>query len=120
MSVTVPILPCEFVRKLQAEYPELSIELVVCERTVGHRISKSAIWPRCWPSARYELLLVNDSDIRVARDYLRHVVTPLADSSVGLVTCLYRGIATNTLGSRLEALGHQHRFYARCAEREIS
>ncbi len=32
-------------------------------------------------------------------------MTPLADDSIGLVTCLYRGIASPTLGSRLEALG---------------
>ena len=57
------------------------------------------------PAARHELLLVNDSDIRVPSDYLREVITPLADASVGLVTCLYRAVAGPTLGSRLEALG---------------
>jgi ceramide glucosyltransferase len=57
------------------------------------------------PSARHEILLVNDSDIRVPNDYLRNVVAPLADPSIGLVTCLYRGVASPTLGSRLEALG---------------
>jgi ceramide glucosyltransferase len=41
----------------------------------------------------------------VPSDYLRQVVTPLTDASVGLVTCLYRGVASPTLGSRLEALG---------------
>jgi len=29
----------------------------------------------------------------------------LADPQIGLVTCLYRGVASNSLGSRLEALG---------------
>jgi ceramide glucosyltransferase len=61
------------------------------------------------PAARHEFLLVNDSDIRVPSDYLRQVIPPLTDSLVGLVTCLYRGvaapIASPTLGSRLEALG---------------
>jgi ceramide glucosyltransferase len=56
------------------------------------------------PSARYEMLLVNDSDIHVPPDYLRAVMTPFANNSVGLVTCLYRGVAGPTLGSRLEAL----------------
>ena len=55
--------------------------------------------------AKYEAILVNDSDIRVPPDYLRRVMSPLADPQVGLVTCLYRGIAGPTLGSRLEALG---------------
>jgi ceramide glucosyltransferase len=55
--------------------------------------------------ARYDHLIVNDSDIRVEPDYLRRVTAPLADPRVGMVTCLYRGVAGATLGSRLEALG---------------
>jgi ceramide glucosyltransferase len=55
--------------------------------------------------ARHEYLIVNDSDIRVEPDYLRRVLGPLADPKVGLVTCLYRGIANSSLGSRLESLG---------------
>ena len=59
------------------------------------------------PAARYQHLLVNDSDIRVERDYLRRVIAPLLneDGRVGMVTCLYRGVAAATWGSQLEALG---------------
>src|SRR6202041_3659850 len=55
--------------------------------------------------ARYDYILVNDSDIRVEPDYLRRVIAPLSDSQTGMVTCLYRGVAAATPGSRLEALG---------------
>jgi len=94
----------EVVRKLQAKYPNLPIDLVVCDRILGTNIKVSNL-AQMLPAARYELLLVNDSDIRVPPDYLRQVIAPLADASVGLVTCLYRGVAGPTLGSRLEALG---------------
>ncbi len=94
----------DVVGKLQAKYPALAIELVVCERILGTNIKVSNL-AQMLPAARHELLLVNDSDIRVPPDYLRQVVAPLADASVGLVTSLYRGIAGPTLGSRLEALG---------------
>ena len=56
-------------------------------------------------SARFQHLIVNDSDIRVEPDYLRRVMAPLGDDGVGMVTCLYRGVAAPTLGSRLESLG---------------
>lgn len=99
----------EVVRKLQSNYPNLPIELIVCDRVLGANIKVSNL-VQMLPTARHELLLVNDSDIHVPPDYLRKVIAPLADDSVGLVTCLYRGVASPTvasptLGSRLEALG---------------
>ena len=110
---------CEIVRKLQAKYPALPIQLIVCERALGANIKVSNL-AQMLPHARYEILLVNDSDIRVPLDYLRRVVGPLVDSSsvarapspayrqmagqTGLVTCLYRGVPAATIGSRLEAL----------------
>ena len=94
----------EVVRKLQSKYPNREIELIVCDRVLGPNIKVSNL-VQMLPAARHELLLVNDSDIRVPPDYLRKVITPLADASVGLVTCLYHAVASPTLGSRLEALG---------------
>ncbi len=101
----------ELVRRLQSEYPNRRIELVVCEKILGANVKVSNL-AQMLPAAHHEILLVNDSDIRVPPDYLRRVVSSLAgegarstQAQVGLVTCLYRGIAANTLGSRLEALG---------------
>jgi ceramide glucosyltransferase len=94
----------EVVRKLQAKYSKLVIDLIVCDRVLGTNIKISNL-VQMLPAARHEFLLVNDSDICVPSDYLRSAVSPFADDSVGLVTCLYRGIASATLGSRLEALG---------------
>src|ERR1700730_19053094 len=83
----------EVVRKLQTKYPYLPIELIVCNRVLGTNIKVSNL-AQMLPATRHELLLVNDSDIRVPTDYLREVIAPLAGASVGLVTCLYRGTAT--------------------------
>jgi len=55
--------------------------------------------------AHYDHLIVNDSDIRVESDYLQRVIAPLSNPKVGMVTCLYRGVPSKTLGSRLESLG---------------
>ncbi len=52
-----------------------------------------------------EILVMSDADVRVDRDYLNRIVAELeADRSVGLATCLYKGIApAGSLGARLEA-----------------
>lgn len=51
-----------------------------------------------------DVVVIADSDIRVDSRYLAAIVEPLADPSVGVVTCLYRGAPTGTLWSRLGAL----------------
>ena len=53
---------------------------------------------------RSDVVVIADSDIRVDSRYLAAIVEPLADPSVGVVTCLYRGAPTGTLWSRLGAL----------------
>ncbi|MFZ0807663.1 MAG: glycosyltransferase, partial [Candidatus Sulfotelmatobacter sp.] len=92
------------VLRLQQEFPDHAIRLVVCEKILGTNVKVSNL-AQMLPQARYENLVVNDSDIRVERDYLACVNAPLADERVGMVTCLYRGIAASTVGSQLESLG---------------
>ncbi len=94
----------ELVERLQREFPGRHIRLTVCPQVLGTNLKVSNL-VQMLPQARYQHLIVNDSDIRVPADYLRRVMAPLADPKVGMVTCLYRGIAGRTLGSRLEAVG---------------
>ncbi len=94
----------EWVEQLRREFPQHPITFVVCPEILGGNVKISNLI-QMLPRARYEYLLLNDSDIRVETDYLRRVVAPLRDSKLGMVTCLYRGVADRTLGSRLEALG---------------
>jgi len=94
----------ELVERLKQEFPQRAIRMMVCHEALGTNIKVSNL-AQMLREARHDHLIVNDSDIRVAPDYLRRVVTPLADPEVGLVTCLYRGVPSDTLGSRLESLG---------------
>jgi ceramide glucosyltransferase len=55
--------------------------------------------------AKYDHILINDSDIRVPRDYLRRIFAPMEDGQVGLVTALYRAEAGRSIASRIEAVG---------------
>jgi len=92
------------VQQLQREFPGRVIQMVVSPNKLGPNVKVSNL-EQMLPAARFKHLIVNDSDIRVESDYLRRVIAPLADERGGMVTCLYRGIAASTLGSRLEALG---------------
>jgi ceramide glucosyltransferase len=94
----------ESVAELRREFPDRRIQLVVSPRILGANVKVSNL-AQMLPKARFDYLIVNDSDIRVQTDYLRHVVAPLSDRGIGMVTCLYRGVAGATLSSRLEALG---------------
>src|SRR5579862_8747135 len=92
-----------FVERLQREFPQIPIRTVLCLRDLGTNIKVSNL-AQMVTEARYDHIVVNDSDIRVEPDYLEQVVGPLVDPKVGLVTCLYRGVAGSSLGSRLESL----------------
>lgn len=89
---------------LRKDFPNANIRLVVCREILGPNVKVSNL-EHMAQAAQYEHLIVNDSDIRVEKDYLRRIVSPLQDPRVGMVTCLYRGVASPTLGSRLEGLG---------------
>ena len=92
------------VQKLIAEFPSRNIRLLVCPEILGTNVKVSNLLQMA-RAASYDHLIVNDSDIRVPADYLRRVLAPFADSKVGMVTCLYRGVAAQTLGSKLESIG---------------
>ena len=94
----------ESVKNLQREFPDRVIQLVVCPKILGTNVKVSNL-AQMLPEARHDYLVVNDSDIRVEPDYLRRVTEKLGKAQVGMVTCLYRGVAVATMGSRLEALG---------------
>jgi ceramide glucosyltransferase len=92
------------VEQLQREFPGHAIRLVVSPNRLGANVKVSNL-EQMLQAARYQHLLVNDSDVRVEGDYLRRIIAPLADEQVGMVTCLYRGVAASTFGSQLESLG---------------
>lgn len=92
----------EDIARLQEEFPRVAISAYVVSTKALN--SKVGVLAGLSERARYPLLLVNDSDIVVEPGYLRAVAAPLADRTVGLVTCLYRA-DSESIASRAEALG---------------
>ena len=101
------------VNQLQAEFPECAIQLVICPEQLGCN-GKVSTLVQLARHARYDYLLINDSDISVGQHYLERVMSGFAQPAqrakaaklpVGMVTALYRGKSHGTVFSRLEALG---------------
>jgi ceramide glucosyltransferase len=95
----------EIARRLAAEYPKVKCQLL---NSGDAQFSNAKVQSlqRMEQAASHNFLIVSDSDVRVGDGYLRAVVAPFSDPSVGLVTCLYRGRAIEG-GSwaQLEAIG---------------
>ncbi len=106
------------VERLKAEYPERSIRLILCPEDLGlnGKISNVAQMAR---EARFDFLIVNDSDIHVSPHYLTRIMRRFGaaerEEAVGMVTAPYRGIAHGTLGSKMEALGIATDFFRACS-----
>ncbi|BAY60217.1 putative glycosyl transferase, group 2 family protein [Calothrix brevissima NIES-22] len=97
------------IAKLIQQFPNVDIQLVVSDRIIGANLKVSNL-ANAVTAAKYEILLIADSDIRVGKDYLQHIVQPLQDEKVGVVTCLYRSLAQGWVTS-FEALGISTSFH---------
>jgi ceramide glucosyltransferase len=90
------------VRQLKADFPGQPIDLAADTRNRGSNRKMSKLLTML-PRARYDTVVLSDSDIVVGPDYLRGITALLATPRVGAVTCLYYGIGEG-LWSRLSAL----------------
>ena len=91
------------VRRLQREFPGLELTIVADPTQHGTNAKVSNLI-NMMQRARYDYLVIADSDVRVAPDYLERVVAPLLNEAVGIVTCPYRGVPRPGLPSLLGSL----------------
>lgn len=104
-----PVVP--IIRKLIADFPTCSIRLLTGMSKYGAN-EKASILAHLARQAKYDLLVISDSDTRVAPDCLRAVAAPFADPRVGAVACLYRGERPQTLADAIESVGISSDFFA--------
>jgi len=96
---SVPVL-----EKLQRDFPDRQIRILFGSgRTaINDKVAKLV---RMVKEARHEVLVINDSDVRVEPDYLRTVVAPLQNPKIGGVTCLYVSTADHNFTQYLQSMG---------------
>ncbi|HEX6441296.1 MAG TPA: bacteriohopanetetrol glucosamine biosynthesis glycosyltransferase HpnI [Stellaceae bacterium] len=90
-------------RALIEASPERDISLVINPRVAGSNL-KVANLENMLPSARHDVVVMADSDMRVDPHYLAAVTVPLQDPRTGLVTCLYKAAPTGGVWSLLGAM----------------
>lgn len=91
------------VREVMTARPDVDMELVVNNWSNGHNPKVSNLI-NMDGVAKYDLMVISDSDMRVEPDYIDRVVAGFDDSRVGLVTCLYKGTPAPGLASNLGAM----------------
>ncbi len=91
------------VHRLQREFPERDLQLVIDRRRHGSSRKVSNLI-NMMPRASHEYLVLADSDVRVTCDYIARIVAPLLEDDVGIVTCSYRGKSRGGLWSILGTL----------------
>ena len=103
-----PVLPV--IEKVIADFPQQDIRVLYGSgrEATNDKVAKLA---RLAKEARYEILVVNDSDVRAEPEYLRTIVAPLADPKVGAVTCFYVPTDETTFVQKLQTIGMYSDFY---------
>jgi ceramide glucosyltransferase len=104
-DASVPVL-----QKLMRDFPERQIRILYGSgrNAINDKVAKLV---RLVREARNEVLVINDSDVRVEPNYLRTVVAPLRNPKVGGVTCLYVSIHDKSFAQHLHSIGMISDFY---------
>ena len=99
------------IERLIKEYPQRKIRVLSGAEQIGsnRKVNNLALLTH---EAQHEILIQSDADVRVDPRYIREMVAPFANPSVGAVSCFYRGIAEKNLGAELEAVGAASDFSA--------
>jgi ceramide glucosyltransferase len=106
-----PALPT--IQRLIRDFPKCQIRVLIGSGRVAAN-DKVAKLARMTAEAKYETVVMSDSDVRVRPDYLRTMVARLEDPRVGAVTCFYVPIEAEakTFVQRLQDMGMLSDFYA--------
>jgi ceramide glucosyltransferase len=98
-------------RRVMRDFPKIPSRLIV---SGDSPLPNAKVWSlrALLPEARYEHLLMTDSDIRLEPGCLATVMDELEQPNAGLVTCPYRAVGGPNFWPRVEAIGLNTDFLA--------
>ena len=98
------------IEKLIAAFPDVEARLVIGDLNVGPNPKVNNLM-RAYQEARYDWILISDSNVRVPQDYLSSTTAHFG-SDVGVVTAVVAGVDARRLGGCLESV-FLNTFYSR-------
>ena len=101
-SADDPAVP--IIEKLCRNFPDRNIRLLIGAPQLGAsgKVNKLC---RLVQEAKYDLLVISDSDVRVEPNYLLEVTAPFDNPKVGAVTVFFRSAVAGGFGATLDAVG---------------
>lgn len=102
-----PALP--LIREIEAEFGPERVSVVVADIQAGPNGKVNNMLGGL-TVARYDVLVISDSDVELAPSYLRTIVAPLADPQVGLVCTPFKACGARRWFEKLELLSYNADF----------
>lgn len=104
-----PAVP--LIERLIKQFPNRKIRLLSGAPQLGsnRKVNNLVLLTK---EAQHDILIQSDGDVRVGPHYIRELVAPFANPSVGAASCFYRAVAQQNLGAELEAVGAASDFFA--------
>ncbi|NWF75036.1 MAG: glycosyltransferase [Nitrospirae bacterium] len=90
-------------RKIKDKYPDKNIRIIVEQCNAGLNPKINNLLPS-YRSAKYEYILISDSNVMVGGNYLKEIAMHMQDPEVGLVSNLIQGVGGRTAGAVFENL----------------
>ena len=99
---------CKVAGKIKDKYPERDISIIIeqCNDGLNPKVNNLL---SAYSAAKYEHVLISDSNVLVDKNYLKEIMRPMNDRRVGLVSNLIKGIGGRSIGSVFENL-HMNSF----------
>lgn len=93
----------EILRAIAREFGPQRVQVIVEEKKPGSN-GKINNMAGGLPHARYEVIVISDSDVKLPPDYLQAIVKPLANPAIGFVCTPFKAVHAERWFERLELL----------------
>jgi ceramide glucosyltransferase len=96
-----PVIP--LVREIEEEFGRKKVSIAIEDRQAGPNGKINNLLGGL-SHARYDTLVISDSDAHLESNYLKAIIAPLADPDVGCVCTLYRATSADRWFEKMELL----------------